>query len=1183
MAHHHHHHHPPPETVQTAASYAELNLKPGAKWVKSLTQGRLDQFVGGHYSSVNLSSALFTHRLDDEKHVKLQVWSAPGLTKPSFDEAVKQKFKPAKKGDRFGPSWSNHWWKVTVHIPSDWTKYERVQFEFDPGCEAMIFSTEGTPLQGITGGYGGDRRVEYIIPLSDRKKGTHEFVIESSCNGMFGVPWNGDTIEPPDMNRYYTLDSADLVVPNQEAWHLLWDFQTLKELTQSLPGNSIIQNKALKVANEILNIFDSGDLKSVGKARKAAEQVFGEGWAEKGAKVYDEGEKTAQVWGIGHCHIDTAWLWPYSSTQQKVARSWSTQVDLMERYPEHRFTCSSAQQFKWLEQLYPKLFEKVKEKIISGQFQPVGGAWVEHDGNMPSGEAFARQMIFGQRYFESRFGKRCETAWLPDSFGLNGALPQIIRSAGMKHFFTQKLSCNVFPHSTFNWVGIDGTQILCHMTPVDTYTAQATVGDIQKGIHNHKNLESSQTSLLVFGNGDGGGGPLSKMLENLRRIRAATNESRELPVVNMGYSVDDFFDHLDESSKAGKVLPNWHGELYLEFHRGTYTSHGSIKKGNRKSEILLRDVEHVATLASLFGKEGYIYPKSKIDDAWEKVLLNQSMNSVLPGSAIGMVYDDAEKLYAEVSKAGHQILEEAFQALFPSSISLPFSPSSSSLPESSDKGSIIGYNTLPFARRAVIGLPLGTGVKGNGMRGEAVQISKDGNVGYYLMDSSASEGAGVVAPRGLFADIKPASAWTEGDKFVLGNSNVQLTIEEGRITSLIDVVLGRELIPDGESGGLIWYNDRPNYWDAWDIEIHHLETPHPIAFSNISIAENGPVRASLIAEASYGGTTISITVPTLKENSRSFFTFDAKVDWHQRHECLKFEIPLNIHNDNATYEVPWGHVSRPTHKNTALDMAKFEVCGHKYADLSEYGYGVALLSESKYGFACHGNVLSMSLLRGATAPDAEQDQGKHEFAWAVMPHVGSFLESDVPIAAHFFNSPLHVRFIPATTTPNTQSMNAKNVPFKVEGAPNVILETIKRGDDDFDTYSLQEKGGEKSVVLRLYEAYGGHASARLRVSGRVGVKKVFVTGLLEDEEGEGVRLLASSAGGSSIGQGSGAGAEGRREGRTRGTDGDSVDYDGSGSGDAVYEIPFRGFQVVTVKLIVDTSSTSSGTTESSDR
>ncbi|KAI0338667.1 hypothetical protein BDW22DRAFT_1362757 [Trametopsis cervina] len=1073
--------------------YPNLNYGTGAKWIKHLTQNRLSTFTGGHFSDVNLSSMLFVHRLDDQHHVKLQVWSAPGLTKPGFKEAVKENFKPAKKGDSFGPSCTNHWWKVTLNIPTYFQQYERVQFEFDPGCEAMIFTPEGTPLQGITGGYGGDRRVDHIIPPEAVKKGKYELVIESSCNGMFGVPWNGDTIAPPDMNRYFGLASADLVVPNQEAWNLLWDFTTLKEVSETIPGNTSLQNKALTVANEIMNVFNNNDVGSIGKARKLAESVLGKDWEKKQDKIYQEGPERSQIWGIGYCHIDTAWLWPYSVTQQKVARSWSTQVDLMERYPEHRFTCSQAQQFKWLEELYPPLFDRVKEKVKEGKFHLVGGAWVENDANMPSGEALVRQFLYGQRYFETRFGKRCDTAWLPDSFGLTGSLPQLIRLADMKYFFTQKLSwnnINVFPHSTFNWVGIDGTQVLCHMTPVDTYTAQATVGDVNKGVTNHKNLESSDTALLVFGNGDGGGGPLSKMLENLRRIRAVGNNNREIPAVNMGHSVEDFFDSVLKETSAGTKLPNWNGELYLEFHRGTYTSHGSIKKGNRKSEILLRDVEHLATFASLYKSHNskYVYPKSKIDVCWEKVLLNQ-FHDVLPGSAIGMVYDDAEKLYAEVRKDGEELLEDAFNTLFPRSSPL------GSVVNARTPGTIVAYNTTFFPRRDIVEVPL-TG-NAAGLKNQVVQASEDGSIGYALLD--CSEGGHIARPSGLFADSMPVSVFTNGsDHFVLRNSSVQMTISGGRISSILDVELGRELLEAGKTGGLVIFDDRPNYWDAWDVEVHHLEKETPLKFSEISVVAGGPLRASVKAVVKYGKSTITTTISldaipaTLKPGSRSLFNFAAVVDWHERHEFLKFELPLDIHNDNATYETQFGHVQRPTHKNTTLDIAKFEVCGHKFADLSEFGYGVAILSESKYGFSCRGNILRISLLRAATAPDAEQDQGKHVFSWAVMPHKGSFLESDVPVAAYLYNSPLHVRHIQESALAELRPPS----PFNVRGAPNVFLETIKRGElDDFGASSAQPT----SIVLRLYEAYGGHAHVTLNISEHVALVKATITNLLEDE------------------------------------------------------------------------------------
>jgi alpha-mannosidase len=1119
--------------TESHSDYPEHNFSPGAKWIKSLTRDRTANFSGGHFSDVNLSSVLFTHRLDDSKHVQLQRWSAQGISKPTFQEAVKQDFQPAKKGESIGPSWSNHWYKITVNIPPEWKDYDRVQFEFDPGCEAMIYTTDGTPLQGITGGFGGDRRVEYIFPPDARKRGTHSFVAEATCNGMFGVPWNGDTIQPPDPNRYFQLASADLVVPNMAAWGLLWDFTTLRELIETLPGNSTLQNKALTVSNAIMNTFYKKDPESIPAARKLANEVFGENWEERGVGIYEDGPQEAQVWGIGHCHIDTAWLWPYHVTQQKVARSWSTQVDLMDRYPEHRFASSSAQQYKWLEQLYPPLFERVRQKVLEGKFYTIGGSWVENDANMPSGEGLARQLIYGQRYFESRFGSRNRVGWLPDSFGLTGALPQILRGAGMDYFFSQKLSwnnVNVFPHSTFNWVGIDGTQVLCHMTPVDTYNAQATAGDISKALTNHKNLESSSSSLLVFGNGDGGGGPLAKMLESLRRLRGTANTSRELPVVQMGRSVDDFYDHLKTSSDAGRKLPNWRGELYLEFHRGTYTSHGSIKKGNRKSEILLRDAEHVAALASIFKGKEYKYPKQTLDDSWEKVLLNQ-FHDVLPGSAIGMVYDDAEKLYAEVRADTEALVDKALRVLYPGSL-----PLSSTAPvPTSGKLTVFAHNTTPFARRDVVRVPLGEG--GISSENVLLQRTSDGKGGYIVLEGG--QGGGLVLPSQINAteltDVTVHS--TSGDSFILGNKAVQLTVAGGRITSLFDVRLRRELIPQGQTGGLMIFEDHPNYWDAWDVEIHHLEKAQQLKFANVRVVESGPLLAAVETEVKYGKSTIKVTisldaVEAPAPHPFNQIVFSAEVDWHERHEFLKFELPLDIHSDVATYETPWGHIQRPTHKNTTWDAAKFEVCGHKFADLSEYGYGVAILSESKYGFSCQGNVLRISLLRAATAPDAEQDQGKHEFSWAVLPHRGHFLESHVPIAAYLFNSPLHVRGVP---NGGAVAVTVPLPPFVLFGRdPSVVLETIKRGDLDVDG-----KDGPRTLVLRLYEAFGGHASVGLLIN-VPGVVAAYETNLLEDDAG--LEALALE-----------------REGGQQ----------QSASGEAVsIRLAFRGFEVKTIKLVL---------------
>ncbi|EKM52905.1 glycoside hydrolase family 38 protein, partial [Phanerochaete carnosa HHB-10118-sp] len=594
----------------------------------------------------------------------------------------------------------------------------------------------------------------------------------------------------------------------------------------------------------------------------------------------------------------------------------------------------------------------------------------------------------------------------------------------------------------------------------------------------------------------------------LRRIRAASNNSRELPPGDHGPIGGDFFDKVLEESNAGTDLPTWNGELYLEFHRGTYTSHGSIKKGNRKSEILLRDVEHVATLASLYRyhKHDYEYPKAKIDVCWEKVLLNQC-KYLLPGSAIGMVYDDAEKLYAEVREDGEALFQEATEVLLPKA--LPLTAASFKAP-----GNIVGINTTFFPRRDIVEVPL-SGVPTH-LKAQVVQTSKDGATGYALLN--CPQGNHLAKPIGFYADCMPIVFTNGSDHFVLRNSAVQLTVSKGRITSLYDIVLSRELIAKGQTGGLVIFEDRPNYWDAWDVEIHHLETAHQLEFADTSVVSEGPLRASIKSVIKYGKSKITTTVKsnhgsscdvlaTTNIRSRPLIIFDAVVDWHERHEFLKFELPLDIRNDNATYETQFGHVQRPTHNNTTWDMAKFEVCGHKYADLSEFGYGVAILSESKYGFSCRGNVLRISLLRAATAPDAEQDQGKHEFSWAVLPHEGSFLESDVPIAAYLFNSPLHVRYVPgdAMAYPLAQAQQ----PFRLEKVRNVFLETIKRGEYDDYAAKIDDDNANVSVLLRLYEAYGGHARFKLRIGGNIA--RATVTNLLEDEMEE-LRIMKEGSG-----------------------------------------------------------------------
>ncbi|POW14082.1 hypothetical protein PSHT_07542 [Puccinia striiformis] len=1076
---------------------------------RTVTLGHLKNFIGGDYEAQNLSSVLYESRDSSDSAVKLEVWSAPGLSKPTFSEAIHQKYKKISKGFKFGPSWSNHWVKATLNVPKAYHDKERVQFEFDPGCEAMIFTSEGLPLQGITGDSGDLRRIDYIIPKQNISF-PFQIYIEVSANARFGVPDEGKLEVHDDV--YFTLGTADIAVPRMDAWHLMWDFQVISDLTKSLPVTSPNCLKAQSVAMEIMNNFKPDNLSTILACRKIAEKILGSDWTQK--EIYDpksdwnfeEESEGAPVFAIGHCHIDSAWLWPFSVTQQKVARSWSTQVDLIQRYPEYRFIASTAQQYKWLEELYPQLFSKVRREVENGKFLVTGGSWVENDTNMPSGEALCRQFLYGQRYFKSRFGKYTDIFWLPDSFGYASQIPQICRQSGIPYFFTQKLSWsefNKFPHSTFNWIGIDGTQMLVHMTPVDTYNAQANVDDVLKAINNHKDLEWSDKSLLVYGNGDGGGGPLAPMIERLRRIRSAANSSSNsgIPKVTQGPSVSDFYKMLLHKTKNGKELPTWRGELYLEYHRGTYTSHGSIKKHNRKSEILLREIEYFATLASLSTKDsGYEYPKDELDSLWEIVLLCQ-FHDVLPGSAIAKVYEDAERLYAEVAQKGGVLLEAARQAALYGSQTVEAASISSNR-----GGSLIGLNTLSFPRQEIVRIPLGI----YDGRSAFSPSNADDDSGFVIVKDGIGNGLiELESLSNLRENIQLATASVVRDantgevSYYLANKALSVQISSrGRIVSIVDTELGRELILPGQTSGFVIYQDQPLTYDAWNVDVFHLDTKESIDAVCVKVVEPKGLRASLLIECVYKQSKISATISldavpgSYKEDALSLIRFDATIDWHEQHKFLKFEIPLDISSEQATYEIQYGVLQRPTHKNTTWDAARFEVCGHRFADLSEFGYGVALLNDCKYGYACEGSYLRLSLLRGSTSPDPKQDQGMHTMSFGILPHRGHFLESDVPQVAIAFNNPIHLRYAPRHIS-SKDVLGPMTELFKLEGlgARNVILDTIKRGEDD--NFGFHSRKPIKTVIVRIYEAFGGCANVQLVTL--VKAQEVFIVDVLERE------------------------------------------------------------------------------------
>ena len=1098
------------ESRTVASQYPKLVERPVGQQITQIYTDRLGQFqTPGQFQAQGLLAKLYEGRVSDDQHVKLLVHDVPGLKRPSFKEATATatRFRPTSKGQSFGPSWSTHWFRITIKIPAELQKKEHLEFHWDAGNEGLVWTEDGVPLQGLTGG----DRVEWIIPDGWRDGKPHTFYIEMACNGMFGNAPGGDMIQPPDMNKYYTLNTADIVAVNVQARQLYVDFWIIGDAAREWPAESWEKHKALQICNAIMDAFiaGKGSQDSILKGREIAREYIGN---VDSAKVYQTDEEPL-VYAIGHCHIDTCWLWPFAETKRKIARSWASQCDLMDRYPEHRFVCSQAQQYKWLEELYPPLYDRVKSKVKKGTFQPIGGSWVEHDTNMPSGESLSRQFLYGQRFFESHFGERSQTFWLPDTFGYSAQLPQLCRLAGMNRFLTQKLSwnnINNFPHTTFNWVALDGSQVLCHMPPAETYTAEAHWGDVRRSITQHKSMDQDNTSLLVFGKGDGGGGPTREQIEKLRRSRGMSDKTGRLPRVQMGKSVDDFFTQLEKKAASGTDFTTWHGELYFELHRGTYTTQANNKRNNRKGEIFMFFLEMVATLATL-RDESYAYPKKEIDYMWERMLLCQ-FHDCLPGSSIHMAYDESDQFYAEAFKAGKHAMENALAAL-------GFKES-----EGGENG-LLALNSSPWSRSEIL----------------------CHSAEYPLV----IEDCAPLSAHNKFRKCRLQPANIKEVKtgvFLLSNQDLEVTVERGAITSLYDKRVQREIVAPGKTANqFVIFDDKPLYWQAWDVEVYHLDSRKELPSSTSTMSECGPERVAVttdtrISEHSWLRSTVRLAASAGSPDERpSAIEIEAEVEWHETMRFLKVEFPVDIVNTEASYEMQYGIVRRPTHYNTSWDMAKFEVCCHKWADLSENGYGVSILNDSKYGFATVGNVMRLSLLRAPKAPDATADMGKHylrgmpqrcftnpfyvgrhKIRWAILPHQGALSHHTVRAARDFNYS---LRMLSPLTHPAPEPALFHAV--RLSGDPALILDCIKRGEDDADVSrgGLPARKG-RSIILRVYDSLGGRARGRLEWDVKwVPVRKVLRINLLED-------------------------------------DGEEVDMDGEGGA----EIELRAFEVATYRL-----------------
>jgi alpha-mannosidase len=805
------------------------------------------------------------------------------------------------------------------------------------------------------------------------------------------------------------------------------------------------------------------------------------------------------ITAVGHAHIDVAWLWPLGQTRRKAGRTFYNVLHLMEQFPDFHFTQSQPQLYDFVRQNYPDLFESIRRRTEEGRWEPIGGMWVEADCNVSSGESLVRQFLLGRTFFREHFGRHGDTPvlWLPDVFGYPWNLPQLVKEAGLEYFFTIKIGWsqyNRFPYDSFWWQGLDGTRILTHFSPTkatgstsaSTYNAVASPEEILSTWTNFQQKDWGKSGvtpplLMSFGHGDGGGGPTREMLENIREMRSFP----AMPRVHCG-TVTEFFRRLE--ADAGDRLPTWNGELYLEYHRGTYTTQARIKRANRKSEFLLHDAEFLAALAATLNAN-YAYPHQQLRRAWKLVCLNQ-FHDIVPGSSIGEVYAESMQQYAEVQELGEHVRQHALAQIADVADVVADAPAGA--PLLIVNATSFTSQDLAFWPMANVDLPAGD---------KSLQREDGSPIRVQAIDGGLLLDPGNLPPYSvtpLFANAPDPAENTPPIPNLLASpqllENRFLHVEldaNGNITRIYDKLNQREILPRGAVANQFQlFEDRPRTPDAWEIDIYYDDRMWLAdQAESIKVVESGPLRATLEVRRRIFTSKVVQRISLAYHSPR--LDFETAVQWRERHIMLKVAFPVDVLSPTATYEIQWGNVQRPTHRNTSWDWARFETCGHKWVDLSEGGYGVSLLNDCKYGHDILDNTIRLTLLRSPTNPDPEADLGEHHFTYSLLPHEGAWHELTVS-QAYALNDPLIVWSPSVRTSSDEPRTPAPADPAQLASsfvrvdAPNVVIETIKQAENG------------QGLVVRLYESQRRRGELILTTS--FPLAQAWRTNLLEEDQ-----------------------------------------------------------------------------------
>lgn len=976
-------------------------------------------------------------------------------------EAIKsvddEKWCDFKAGNEWGGMDCHGWFKCHVEVPEK-LKGKTIALNFITSEEEwdnvinpqFMLYVNGQLLQGL------DVNHTETILTHDAISGTRYSIDLHAYSGRMS-------------DKKATLRGS-LVEIDMEARKLYYNLQVPNDVCRELESNDNNRINMLSVLNEAINIIDlripySKEYdESIKKANKFLEENFY-------GKLCGHEEITATC--VGHTHIDVAWLWTVLQTREKVARSFSTVLKLMEEYPEYKFMSSQPQLYEFLKEDFPDLYYKIKEKVKAGVWEPEGAMWLEADCNVTSGESLIRQIMHGKKFFKDEFNVDSKILWLPDVFGYSAALPQIMKKSGIEYFMTTKISWNQFnmmPNDTFMWEGIDGTEVLTHFitTPgpkqdknkfFTTYTGQIQADTVMGAWRRYQNKDLNKDVLIAFGWGDGGGGATIKMLENARRLAKGIPGA---PKITMGKSLE-YFKRLEERTKDNKKLPKWVGELYLEYHRGTYTSMARNKRDNRRCENLYIAAEKVSSLSMLQGKN---YPHELINKSWKNILLNQ-FHDILPGSSIKEVYEVTAKEYNSLLKNAEYILNDNINYIS-SKVNIK-------------NRSVIVFNTLGFERNDIAKFKVAEEIKNIALVDEEGRIipcqrtEKDNAI--FFAENIPANGYKVFR---VIEANNPANNGLIINKEKAENKFVKLRFNnKGEIISLIDKESEREILKSGAVGNEFQaFEDKPMYFDNWDIDIYYKEKMWKIdEVESIQVLENGPVRGTIKIEKKFLNSKITQYIHLYSEIKR--VDFETEIDWKEHDIVVKAAFPVEINAKEATYEIQYGNVTRPTHENTSWEAAQFEVCGHKWADLSEGDYGVSILNDCKYGYDIKQGVMRLTLLKCGTNPNPDADKEKHSFVYSIYPHLGTWREANTVYMAYNLNTPLFTKIEDSHSGILPCKISLANVDKK-----NVMIEVIKKAEESDD------------LIIRLYEYENKRTNVTLSFSREL--EYIFECGLMEN-------------------------------------------------------------------------------------